>query len=524
MRPSYGLAALILAIASGQAAQPVVDPASVKFAVRTDVDVPVLVLQHDPGKHSVCSTNGLSAGAPIYSVPVSVVPVVDGYQLQSASFHMIRKSAPSSSGDYLIYWFTPAEAPPTAVATFKTDRQSYSLTQNVFDGEVSITNLSWADLTDVLDTLVVDPKRAPQTLNDMVTSWKLHLIPISVKSLKVNGDDGKLDLVTLNVLAQAQGITNVPEYFKSRQGKQEALTGPVPFEHKTTRNVVANLAIGSETIISVTAPASQSAAEVSSLRSLALAVISPSKDGTVDKNATQSDNDIVIVDQPCYTVRLLPAGSGSNTNAEVEVRAHVLIPSADGHAHLRAEGRALNVVSGPRGSNVTAFAEGAWTREFSSVLRPRIDFGGVFTYDAADDGTNKTQEISGGVKGAFSLNNNKLLLQGEGTRPTLTFEGHWASQKPVSGARVKSFDGTSKLEAKFRWTQLAYSQVEGAAAVSSEKKYGGHSSYAYLNVDLFRYTIKQPMEFVVSASCGRQPPLYAKSCALRSGVSMISNP
>ncbi|HEY6140731.1 MAG TPA: hypothetical protein VI670_23500 [Thermoanaerobaculia bacterium] len=489
---------LCLFVAAGAAAQTAITAAAVSFAPKADVDIQVITSESPT---SVCSTGPLTAGAPIYAVILRLAPQIAGYA--PTFFPNLLQAAPDAarkSSDFAIVWMTASGAP--AFTPVVTSRKSYKVVFQPLVGEIVIDNLTWADASDVVDTLAGNPA--------LVNSWIATLQPL----VTVNVAPIHTSAPMSATMFQSSILVNTPG--KGLLSKWLETINPFTQGERTVAGATAAAAVTMP--LSATAIAQFQTSDIASL------------DAKVDNLliAGGDNGGIVIVDEPCYSLRVLPATTSGNTAGEIQFDGHFLAPFQKGHSFAKAQARATQQLNGGNASTLNAEGELSLLWDPSAKqpkptpLHPRLALGIAAAYDKSDQNGGQDDDAFG-LKAALSTNNFGGLLDGEETRPTLTLEGRYASSKVVSQERQTSFDVVTRFVAKFRYTPAIYSRVESAASWSHDKKFNGRSSFVYLSADIVRVIIKGPMEFSATYNCGRKPPAFTHECGFLSGFSIVSN-
>lgn len=500
MRGRDALLAFVLCIctAGGAAAQTAITAASVSFAPKPDVDIQVITSESPT---SVCSTGPLSAGAPIYAVILRLAPQITGYA--PTFFPNLLQASPDASkksSDFALVWMTASGAP--AFAPITTSRKSYKAAFQPLVGEIVIDNLTWADASDIVATLSGNPA--------LVNNWMATLGPLVTVNVAAIRTTVPMSATTF----QSSILLNTPG--QGLLSKWQETLNPFTQGDRTVAGATAAPA--------VTMPLS--ATTVAAFQTSDIAALDEKVDNLLI--AGGDNGGIVIVDEPCYSLRVLPATTSGNTAGEVQFDGHLLAPFQKGRSFAKAQARATQQLNG--GNASTLNAEGELSLLFDpsankpkpTRLHPRFALGVAAAYNKSDQNGGQDDDAFG-LKAAFSTSNFRGLLDGEETRPTLTLEGRYASSKVVGQERQTSFDAATRFVAKFRYTPAIYSRVESAAAWSRDKKFDGRSSFVYVSADILRIIIKGPMEFSATYNCGRKPPAFVHECGFLSGFSIVSN-
>lgn len=522
------LVALLILGALPLAAQATFTAANTSLTTFVDVSVPVIT-DTQQNVSGLCSTGPFTSSAPVFKVHFSIHPKLTGYQTGRAPFLLVEKDRKNFA--FINYHLTGEATLPA----FTTARKTYpSVSFADATGEISITDLTWGDAADVVDTIV--------NRRELVTSFFAQLLPrltMTVVPVTTSVDSSAGDILAM--LSEADSPVPLGRFKTAAQWQ-----ATVAFVQSANAQAPRTLTLdGTQVVLTSGTPSSLpvstlnvaplSAAQTERLREDLRYAINPNIDTTSTQSVTDTaaigaSGPLLIVDSPCYAVRLLPASTGDAFSL-LEFNARLLAPWNSGHNFARAEGRVTRPLQDAQGSTVNLSGEVAHLWDLlpkAPSLHPRFALSAVATYDETEGASVNSTREAFGVKAALSFRNAGRIasletLSGDETRPTLTFEGHYGNDEQTGQARVRSFDLRSTLKAKFRWSQLSYSRIEAAAAYSEEKKFSGRSRFAYVNLDLIRFVIRNPIEFAASYSCGRQPPLYEDKCGFLTGFSMVSN-
>jgi len=235
---------------------------------------------------------------------------------------------------------------------------------------------------------------------------------------------------------------------------------------------------------------------------------------------------IFIVDSPCLTVELLPSLMGGDAaSGELRFSGRYLIPFAKGNSFARIDAHGSSPINQDNGAKNSfgAIFDLAINRDMApDTMTGPVRFTGGLTaaYDRAN-GDTKTSKGSGGLKGSVSFPN--LMLAGNNTRPTLTFEAVGSNNRIEGGESSSQFEGSSTFKAKFRWTPIFNSSVDAAYRYSKDRIYGGRKNNYLITIDVLKFIVRDPMEFAATWKCGRQAPDYTRVCGFFTGISMTSH-
>lgn len=482
---------------------------------------PLPLTQGKTPQTSPCASSPYTTDSQIYTVIVKLKP-----QTMSGAreFKQLPNVWVDDTNPKLFYLVTGN----AGISQIKTSRRTYDAGFSNAAGEFVVPNLTWADASDILTELQKSPTAVTGLATNLSSSATLSLVPVT---LPANTD--------MDDLMQELGKRGARYHSQSGWATAIQLLQANP-------PVLPGVAV--QPPIKLTMPAAAGAVTTDLTTSIgylqglvnALGVHKATAQGTA--GAALDPTIIFLVDSPCLTVELLPAVTGSNvTGGIVDFSAHYLFPFAKGNSFARfnVSGTSpLDRSATGASSTVTATFDAALNRDTqpTGTTGGPVRFTGGLTasYQRADvTGSMRSSKGSGGLKGSVSFPS-VTQLTGNDTRPTLTFSAVGStinttgtSTGTVTGTSTDTpdtsqFEGNATLKAKFRWTPIFNSAIDGVYNISHDPIYGGRKTNYLINVDLLKFIVRDPLEFAATWKCGRPAPDYNRICGFYMGFSIAS--
>jgi len=522
MKTIATIALLFLAVvALGQTTPPSPTLASVSLTSEIGF-TPLPLTQGKTPQTSPCASSPYTTDSQIYTVIVKLKPqTISG----AKEFKQLPNVWADDANPRLFYLVTGN----AGISQIKTSRKTYSAGFSNAAGEFVVPDLTWADASDVLTELQKSPTAVTGLATTLSSSATLSLVPVT---LPANTDMDDL----------LQALAKRGARYHSQTGWATAIqllqaNPPVLPDVVVKPPITLTMPDGS----GVTTDLKTSIDQLQGL----VNAIGVHKATAAGSSGSKLDPSVIfLVDSPCLTVELLPSVTGSNvTGGIVDFSAHYLFPFAKGNSFARfnVSGTSpLNRSDTGASSTLTATFDAALNRDTqpTGTTSGPVRYTGGLTasYQRADvTGSMRSSKGSGGLKGSVSFPG-LTQLTGDDTRPTLTFSavgstinttgtstgtGTGTGTSTATGD-TSQFEGNATLKAKFRWTPVFNSAIDGVYNISHDPIYGGRKTNYLINVDLIKFIMRDPFEFAATWKCGRPAPDYNRICGFYMGFSIAS--
>lgn len=462
-----------------------------------------------PGKTpqaSPCASSSYTVDSKVYTVVIKVIP-----QLAGAKPSPTPNVWADAQNANRFYFLTGS----AGIAQVKTSRRDYPAAFVDSAAEVVVPDLTWADAADILTELQKSPAAAGRLRSSVASSATLSLIPVTLDGTTLND--------VMQALADRGARLHTPGGWSTAiqllQAKPSPLAGVVAQSPVPLTVNAAN----------ITTEFDKAPADLNGLvnaTGIRNAVQNTAANATGSDVSTLGSGVMFLVDSPCLTVEVLPSIAGSNDGGgQVVFDAHYLFPAAQGNSFLRFDVGGAGPLSGTKQTNsLTAAADAALNHDLNAAgMSGPIRFTGGLTtsYERATSAGIRTSKAAGGLKGSVSFPS-LTQLTGNDTRPTFTIEAVGSSLHGTAND-TSQIEGVSRLKAKFRWTPIFNSAVDGAYFYSRDPIYGGRKSNYLVTADVLRFIVRDPLEFTATWKCGRVAPDYKRVCGFFTGFSLTSS-
>jgi hypothetical protein len=470
---------------------------------------------------SPCANSPYTTDSKIYTVILKVLPQISGAIPSPTPNIWVDAANPQK------VYFVSGSA---GFSQIKTSRRTYDTAFSNDAAEVVVPDLTWADASDILTELQKSPTAVTGLASTISSSASLSVIPVTLPD---NTDVNKLVRALFNRGARLHTKTGWATAIQLLGAADTPLIAglitaePSPLTIQTSTPRTTNLKDALQHLQGLVNASGIRAAIVQNPDVAATTQASTSATATLPTGA------IFLVDSPCLTVSLLPAVVGSTvTGGDLNFNGHYLFPFAQGHSFAKvnvAGTSPLNRTADGATSTLTATLDAALNHDMLPAgMNAPVRFTGGLTTSferTSIAGGSHPSKASGGLKGSISFPG--FTGTGNDTRPTLTFEAVGSTLNGSSTKDTSQFEGNAKLKAKFRWTSILNSSIDGTYNLSHDAIYGAadhKQKHNYLiTVDLLKFTVKDPLEFAATWKCGRAAPDYKRVCGFYTGISLTSN-